>query len=298
MQPLSEFLESIANAIRKRKNCTGMIKAEDFPAEIESIPQAIASELQEKSTTITSNGTTIITPDEGFDGISSATITTNVQPSLQDKSTTLTSTSATSITPDSGYYGLSKVTVTPKLQAKTANCTSTSAVTLTPDSGYSGLSSAKVTPVTETRTHNVTANGSSSISVNSGKVGMTKVTVNTNVPKGPTTSVQICSFQQSYASGGNTSGTFTIPAGYKYGMVVLSFTTQGNWTGSVTASSNCSVGSGSVKYSMTTNYSGTFNVIMQTITYLITVSNTSSAAKVTVNLSGTEGRQATAIGIY
>ena len=202
-----------------------------YAEKIDSI--STQSNLQTKEVSITSNGTTTITSDEGYDGIEQATVTTNVQPNLQAKEVSLTSSAAATYIPDSGYDGLSsvkvtpstetrtysvtstsggnisansgkvgmtKVTVTPNLQAKTANCTSTSAVTLTPDSGYCGLSSAKVTPVTETRTASITSNGTTTVNVNSGKVGMTKVTITTNVSPTltPTSRVSYC---QEWGSG-------------------------------------------------------------------------------------------------
>lgn len=205
--------------------------------------------LQTKEVSITTNGTTTITSDEGYDGIEQATVITNVQPNLQAKEVSLTSSAAATYTPDTGYDGLSSVkvtpatetktysvtstsggtvsatsgkvgmtsvTVTPKLQDKTANCTSTSAVTLTPDSGYCGLKSAKVTPVTETRTHNVSANGTTTVSVNSGKVGMTKVTVNTSVYRAITHTT-------SYVGKGDMgSKQFTIPTGVTTAKIIVS----------------------------------------------------------------------------
>ena len=266
MKVLDDFLDNIADAIRKRKQITGVIEAKDFASEIESIPQTVKSDLQAKSVTITSNGTTTVTPDSGYDGMESTTITTNVQPKLQAKTATLTTTSSTVISPDSGYYGLSKVTVA---------------------------------PATQTKSTTITSNGTTTIKPDSGKVGLTSVSVTTNIARGGANAVAICSFSQSYASGGDSSGTFTIPAGYKYATVVISYTTQGGtFSPTVTASSNCSVGGAVSRHNISTNYSGAFNVIGGTYTYLVTVSNTSSQAKVSVTLKGTEGRQAFAVGIY
>jgi hypothetical protein len=265
MQILDDFLESIANAIRKRKQTTSLINATDFASEIESIPQTSTSVLQNKSVTITNNGTTTVSPDAEYDGLSSVSVTTNVKPSLQSKSATLTSTSALTVKPDSSYYGLSQVTVTPSVQSKSTT---------------------------------ITSNGTTTIKPNSGKVGLSSVSVTTNVPRGARNVIQICNLQQSYISGGDSSGTLTIPAGYKYAQVLLTFTTQGSWSGTVSAGSNCSVGTASVKYALSTNYSGTFDVTMQTIAYPITVTNTGSSATVKVTLKGQEARQATVVGIY
>ena len=62
---------------------------------------------------------------------------------LQSRSVSLTSTSATIFSPQSGYDGMSSITVTPNLY--TRNVTpSTSAQTITPPSGYCGLRSVSV----------------------------------------------------------------------------------------------------------------------------------------------------------
>lgn len=141
MSLLEDFLTEVANAIRKRKNKTGLIEAQDFAEEIESIPQDITGVFQEKSVNITSSSATTVTPDTGYDGLSKVTIT----PKTQTKTINITTSAATDIIPDSGNVGLSKVTVTPTLQAKSQTITSNGTVTFTPDSGNAGLSSVVVT---------------------------------------------------------------------------------------------------------------------------------------------------------
>ena len=64
-----------------------------------------------KNVTIASNGTTVVNPDEGYDGLKKATITTNVQPNLETKEVTITSNTTTTITPTQGKDGLSSVSV-------------------------------------------------------------------------------------------------------------------------------------------------------------------------------------------
>lgn len=64
-----------------------------------------------KNVTIASNGTTVVNPDEGYDGLKKATITTNVQPNLETKEVTITSNTTTTITPTIGKDGLSSVSV-------------------------------------------------------------------------------------------------------------------------------------------------------------------------------------------
>ena len=84
------------------KNCENLKDA------IASIPTS--GKTQEKTVNITENGVIITTPDTGYDGMSSVTTVTNVQPDLQEKAVTPSETQQTA-TPDAGYDGLSKVTV-------------------------------------------------------------------------------------------------------------------------------------------------------------------------------------------
>ena len=62
---------------------------------------------------------------------------------LQSRSVSLTSTSATTFSPQSGYDGMSSITVTPNLYTRSVT-PSTSTQTITPPSGYCGLESVSV----------------------------------------------------------------------------------------------------------------------------------------------------------
>ena len=115
-----------------------------------NVPASASPTLQEKSATITENGTTILTPDENYDGLSKATINVNIPaptgslditangtydvtnkasavvnvptssaPVLQEKTTTITKNGTTTVTPDSNYDGLSKNTITVNVPTKT-----------------------------------------------------------------------------------------------------------------------------------------------------------------------------------
>ena len=107
MNLLEEFLTEIADAIRKRKAKTGLIEAQQFAEEIESIPQDITGLFQEKTVELTSS-TLSVTPDSNYDALSKVTVT----PKLQSKTQTVTTNTTTTIKPDTGYVGLSSVAVT------------------------------------------------------------------------------------------------------------------------------------------------------------------------------------------
>ncbi len=64
-----------------------------------------------KSVSITSNGTTTIDPDDGYDAMKKVALTTNVQPNLESKEVTITTNTTTTVTPTSGKDGLSSVSV-------------------------------------------------------------------------------------------------------------------------------------------------------------------------------------------
>ena len=71
---LTEYLDRLADAIRSKTGKTENIRATNFASEIESIQP----KLQSKTSTITSNTTTTIKPDSGFDGLSQVAVTTNI----------------------------------------------------------------------------------------------------------------------------------------------------------------------------------------------------------------------------
>lgn len=68
--------------------------------------------LQEKNVTVTENGESVISPDEGYKGLSGVNLSVNVLPTLQSKEVTITENKTTTITPDEDYDGLSSVSVT------------------------------------------------------------------------------------------------------------------------------------------------------------------------------------------
>lgn len=69
---------------------------------------------QTKSKTITSNGTTEVLPDAGYDGLSKVTITTNVSsaPTLQNRTVSITANGTQTFYASSGYDGMYSCKVT------------------------------------------------------------------------------------------------------------------------------------------------------------------------------------------
>ena len=78
---LTNFLTDIANSIRNKKGTSEPIEAKNFDTEIASIETGGSGtlNLQDKNITITSNGTQNIEADEGYDGLNTVNITTNVE---------------------------------------------------------------------------------------------------------------------------------------------------------------------------------------------------------------------------
>lgn len=85
--------------------------ADGYSKVVVNVP-APAPSLQDKSVTVTQNGSTTVSKDSGYDGMNSVAITTNVTPTLQDKSVTIDTNTTTTIQKDTGYDGLGTVTVT------------------------------------------------------------------------------------------------------------------------------------------------------------------------------------------
>lgn len=73
---------------------------------------SVVGSYQEKTLTISENGTTVITPDTTYDAMSKVTVNVDAAGELQTKTVSITSNTTTTISPDSGYDGMSKVTVT------------------------------------------------------------------------------------------------------------------------------------------------------------------------------------------
>lgn len=157
---LTDFLTDLADGIRAKKGTTGTINPQNFRSEIASIETEKPE--QEKTLTVTTNGTYNIIPDEGK-VISKAIVTVNVQPALQAKSVTPTNAQQI-ITADSPNYGLSQVTVY-AAPTETATVTPTkSTQTKTPSSDKVGFSQVTINPIPDeyiipSGSQNITTNG-------------------------------------------------------------------------------------------------------------------------------------------
>lgn len=79
-----------------------------------------------KEVSVTSNGSTVINPDEGYDAMKKVTLTTNVQPDLESKEVTITSNTTTTVTPTQGKDGLSSVSVITNIPQPTGTLSITS----------------------------------------------------------------------------------------------------------------------------------------------------------------------------
>ena len=156
--------------------------------------------LQEKIIDINQNGSTSITVDTGFDGISGGTINVNVIPkevTLQDKTVEIVSNGSTSITADEGYDGIKSATVNvqvpskePNLQEKSIKIIENGITNITVDDGFDGISGGTINVevpnkepeleelvATENKVYTPTKDGYSKVTVNVPQTGTSEPSV-------------------------------------------------------------------------------------------------------------------------
>ena len=209
------------------------------------------AQLQAKTVTITANGSQVIEPDEGKDGLSSVSITVNVptgepsgtiqltengtvnvanyeyaevdvQPALQSKTVTITNNGTQTITPSTGKDGLSSVTITVNvptgvnLQAKTAS-PSSSQQEITPDTGFDGLSKVTVAAAPlQTRTVTPTAAAQQIEKSSNSYYGLQRVNINGDanlLPGNIRNGVSIFGVAGSYSPSFNLQSKNVTPSG-------------------------------------------------------------------------------------
>ena len=73
---LSDFLTDVASAIKTKKGSETAIPAANFDTEILALPAQ--GTYQQKSVTISANGTTTLEPDQGYDAMDQVSIKVNV----------------------------------------------------------------------------------------------------------------------------------------------------------------------------------------------------------------------------
>lgn len=106
------LLDNLADHINAKAGTTGPKTIEQMQNTVDGIDTS--EPMQEKSVEITENGTTVVTPDTGYGGMSKVSISTNVpMPAIQDvKRITVTSNEGvTKVLPDDGYEAIQAVLV-------------------------------------------------------------------------------------------------------------------------------------------------------------------------------------------
>lgn len=159
---LTNFLNDVATAIKAKLGDNTPIPASQFDTKIGEIETV--GTYQSKTINVTANGSQTITPDTGYDALSSVVINVQVPvKQLQSKTYNFTENTHIVLSPEQGYDGFSSIDLTVNVpgtiinnQDKTVN-PSTSQQIISADSGYTGLGNVTIQPVTNTIDNNITA---------------------------------------------------------------------------------------------------------------------------------------------
>jgi hypothetical protein len=121
MATTQELLDSLK---RDKQNLVSMLNNmeveasnnETFTSLIPKVGKIVSDPiLQDKSITITENGTTNVVADSGYNGLNNVEVIADIpskEPTLQDKTIEITENGTQTITADEGYNGLNNVSVT------------------------------------------------------------------------------------------------------------------------------------------------------------------------------------------
>ena len=145
-----------------------------------------AKEEQEKSVTITENGTSSVVPDEEK-ALSKVDITVAI-PLEDNKTVTLTSNGEHEVLPTDGNTAMKKSTITvavPIESGKTETIEHNGTTTISPSTGYDGLEDVEVTvnvPLENDKTVTIEHNGTTTITPSSGYDGISEGEITVAVP--------------------------------------------------------------------------------------------------------------------
>lgn len=138
---LTNFLNDVATAIKAKLGDNTPIPASQFDTKIGEIETV--GTYQSKTLNIVANGSQTVTPDTGYDALSSVLINVQVPiPSLQTKTYEFTQNTHIILSPEQGYDGFSSIDLTINVPGSTINNqdkTITQNGTYMADSGYTGL---------------------------------------------------------------------------------------------------------------------------------------------------------------
>lgn len=278
-----------------------------------------ANNQRNKPVTVNENGTTIVNPDSGYDGMEKVTLTVEVEPSLESKDYSITANGSTTITPSEGVDGISGGTITvnvqPELESKNYNITGNGSTSITPTSGKDGISGGTITvnvqPPLQGISTAVTNNGTITYSPDSEHYGLSGVTVTTNVhiPEIQTKNYNITANGSTAISPdspyeGISGGTITVAVpGPELEEKAYSITANG--TTAITPSTGKYISGGSITVNVDTNYDNIYDAlntvdsggsVLESKTYTITENGSTSitptsgkaitGGTITVNVGG------------